>query len=131
MNSLREQNWRLWLTGLLLALALFYGGRQLSHFLRGSPPAGMTVVRRTSPALDRGSAPDLAWNRFHYLWEETKREAAARKKPIGSILFLELTAHPKEAIAWTTETLVNPGFAPKSNFERPLGGRHTPRRVSR
>lgn len=121
MMKWRNWNWKLWLAVPVFLAGGFFGGWQLYQAFWSGPPKGFYIKTRTSPALDRGSRADLMWNRFRYLYTEAQREAAAYQQSLASFSFLELGRDPQQAVEWSLDTVINPGFDPLRNIERTLG----------
>ncbi|MBI4027351.1 MAG: hypothetical protein HY360_20365 [Verrucomicrobia bacterium] len=87
---------------------------------RNEAPAWLRLHERTGPSLAADSGPAKAWNEVRQLIQECRNEAVQRKTPSGPIRFLEIRPDASNAVLWSTERLVNPGFNPLPHFERTL-----------
>lgn len=119
MKASGQTNWKALLTiALALGAALFFAWR-FAGVMSDRPPSSLRQQKRVGARLATGTKPDLAWNQFQYLLKESLQDAAQRDTSVSALQFLELQPDGKNAVAWTLEQLVNHGFNPMQNFERP------------
>src|ERR1051325_3581332 len=104
--------------GAALCLALLVAAFCVKRFhdsFTEQPPAWLKQKRFSSPALSRSVGEP-----FQQMLVLAQRYAEQRQIALGSVRELEIQADLTNAVLWTSDTFVNPGFKPLSRFERSL-----------
>lgn len=97
-------------TALLLLVAAGFITVQFRHAAGDQPPSWLKIENHASPTIPS--------DRFKALVDECVRESARRRLPVGPVRFIALADTNGTSMAWSTETLTNPGFAPLAQVDR-------------
>lgn len=101
----------------LLLLAAALGISQWHQAMREAPPAWLRLQKWAGPPLPAGT-----WNLYREMLRQAQSYSNQWQVPIGSVRLLVLQPDLTNAVLWTTDTFVNPGFDALRSWERSFGG---------
>lgn len=109
-----RENWKLWLTGLIVAVVLGIAVTRLRSSFGEKPPDWLRLQNLTSPQLNAASR-----KQFIYFRKEIELESTTTSLPIQSLQLIEWVTGGKELRTWSIEKYSNAGMTPLGNLEVP------------